>query len=249
MFTGALIAWLGSPLDSDQYQRMFGIVLLDRSIRIDCAANAPHSSCFHETPSPWTHTATLVAFPSDAGGSTKMTMVICQMNSAAVFELLQTYIYILCHFIPPRSSRLRLASLPHQPLYSVCYPSLQNGDPSLPNLDGPPASLDLFHSFQPSSMAFIHRGQTQAQLVSALYRAIYDPLSDGTCYWLLLSEFKSCSLLSYALAWLSRRNLWANFGSSPSVTLPMVPFMSRMLCLHSLWRLTVPPCVGYPGHQ
>ncbi|SPO27980.1 related to Dik6, novel virulence factor [Ustilago trichophora] len=58
------------------------------------------------------------------------------------------------------------------------------------NLDGPGKALSLLHTIDPSSMLFLHRNQTQSELVHALYIVMYAPTPRSIRTWLLVSEFE-----------------------------------------------------------
>ena len=60
----------------------------------------------------------------------------------------------------------------------------------VPDLDAPYKPLNLMRPYSAQSMTFLHRGQTQTQVVDALYQVMYTPLSPGVRTWLLSSEFE-----------------------------------------------------------
>ena len=55
-------------------------------------------------------------------------------------------------------------------------------------LDGPAETASLWRSIQPNSMTFLHRGQTQGQLIAILHKAIFQPEPHYNRTWLLASE-------------------------------------------------------------
>ncbi|SPO28810.1 related to Dik6, novel virulence factor [Ustilago trichophora] len=61
---------------------------------------------------------------------------------------------------------------------------------TMSDLDGPGKPLSLLHPVDPSSMLFLHRNQTQSELVHALYIVMYAPTSRTLRNWLLASEFE-----------------------------------------------------------
>lgn len=58
------------------------------------------------------------------------------------------------------------------------------------SLDLPAQPISLLHKIDPTSMTFVHRGQTHAQLVHALYTSIYQPCSLSLRFLLLASEIE-----------------------------------------------------------
>ncbi|SPO28860.1 related to Dik6, novel virulence factor [Ustilago trichophora] len=58
------------------------------------------------------------------------------------------------------------------------------------DLDETGRPLSLAHAYSPQSMTFLHRGQTQQEVVEALYKLIYAPETPGHRTWLLLSMFE-----------------------------------------------------------
>lgn len=59
-----------------------------------------------------------------------------------------------------------------------------------PSLDQPGKPISLTDATDPASMLFLHRGQTQAQVVHALYTVMYAPIHRSHRIWLLASEFE-----------------------------------------------------------
>lgn len=60
----------------------------------------------------------------------------------------------------------------------------------VPDLDAPTRALSLLRTITPDDMIFLHRGQTQEQLVKVLYNIMHAPQSRRTRIWLLTSEFE-----------------------------------------------------------
>lgn len=68
-------------------------------------------------------------------------------------------------------------------------------------LDRPGKPISLPYSYDPHSMTFLHRGQTQAQFVQTLYTTIYAPETSANRIWLLSSELE-CILTFVVCAFL-----------------------------------------------
>lgn len=70
-----------------------------------------------------------------------------------------------------------------------------------PELDVPGERLTLSHPYDPHSMTFLHRGQTQPQVVNALYMNMYTPIIPGKRIYILASEawfvltFIACAMM------------------------------------------------------
>lgn len=60
----------------------------------------------------------------------------------------------------------------------------------VPDLDAPTRALSLLRTITPDDMIFLHRGQTQEQLVKALYNIMHTPQPRRNRIWLLASEFE-----------------------------------------------------------
>lgn len=80
------------------------------------------------------------------------------------------------------------------------------GSLTLTDLDAPPAPIRLSSAIHPSSMTFLHRGQTQAQVVSTLHRAIYNPLPRSNRYFLLVSETQVIITFAVCAYMLAKKN-------------------------------------------
>lgn len=57
-------------------------------------------------------------------------------------------------------------------------------------LDAPARALSLSHAVDPNNMIFLHRGQTQQELIKALFKVMYVPQPRRSRIWLLASEFE-----------------------------------------------------------
>ncbi|KAJ1019006.1 hypothetical protein NDA18_006157 [Ustilago nuda] len=60
----------------------------------------------------------------------------------------------------------------------------------VPDLDAPARALSLLRTITPDDMIFLHRGQTQEQLVKVLYNIMHAPQPRRNRIWLLASEFQ-----------------------------------------------------------
>ncbi|KAJ1024723.1 hypothetical protein NDA16_002763 [Ustilago loliicola] len=78
----------------------------------------------------------------------------------------------------------------------------------VPDLDAPTRALSLSHTVAPNNMIFLHRGQTQQQLVKALYTVMHAPQPSRNRIWLLASEFEVIStFLICAIMLIKKRSL------------------------------------------
>lgn len=74
---------------------------------------------------------------------------------------------------------------------------------AIPDLDAPGRPLSLNKAIDPNSLKFIHRGQTQGQLIESLFTVLYAPWPKSKRGWLLASEcevaltFVVCTLMLY----------------------------------------------------
>ncbi|KAJ1024753.1 hypothetical protein NDA16_002793 [Ustilago loliicola] len=82
---------------------------------------------------------------------------------------------------------------------------------STAQLEVPAQPLTLPHAYGPHSMTFLHRGQTQAQVVHALYKTMYAPITPGNRIYLLASEawfILTVAICSVMLLKRRREKLW-----------------------------------------
>ncbi|SPO23842.1 related to Dik6, novel virulence factor [Ustilago trichophora] len=74
---------------------------------------------------------------------------------------------------------------------------------AIPDLDAPGRPLSLTQAIDPNSLKFLHRGQTNAQIIQSLFTVIYAPWPKSNRAWLLASEcevaltFVVCALMLY----------------------------------------------------
>lgn len=81
---------------------------------------------------------------------------------------------------------------------------------STANLDMPSAALSLAHPISPHSMQFLHRGQTEAQVIDILFKVIFVPETVGHRVWLLISQFECLLAIGISLILLIRKKAFGN---------------------------------------
>ncbi|GAC98188.1 fructose 1,6-bisphosphate aldolase [Pseudozyma hubeiensis SY62] len=81
---------------------------------------------------------------------------------------------------------------------------------STASLDMPSAALSLVHPISPRSMQFLHRGQTEAQVIDILFKVIYVPETTGHRVWLLISQFECLLAIGISFILLIRKKAFGN---------------------------------------
>ena len=114
--------------------------------------------------------------------------------------------------------------------------------------------LSMLRSIDPSNMIFLHRGQTQDEVVHALYKLMYAPAPRSLRIWLLASEFEViltflvCTIMlikkkSLGKLWIITRRQ-CNFGTFYVSNAVFVLVLGVALYLAS-WDLTAIVIAGY----